>query len=259
MMDTIQAPSLAALPSVRHAFFTRNGGVSTGIYTSLNAGLASADEQEAVRENRRRIADHMGVDASCLLTCYQVHSADVAVVTEPWLPEDRPRVDALVTRVKGLALGILTADCCPVLFADAEAGVIGAAHAGWRGAVAGVLDNTVAEMEKLGADRRRIKAALGPCIWQESYEVGPEFPVPFIEQDVQADRFFKASKRPGHFLFDLPGYVAGRLQALGLAAIAPSLADTYADETRFFSYRRNTEQGIQTASRLISAILLRPS
>src|ERR1044071_7594956 len=202
----IQAPSLSA-PNIRHAFFTRSGGVSEGIYESLNGGIGSNDTPENVRENRARMASALGVAPTHFVSCYQIHSPNVVVATAPWTRETAPRADAIVTRVAGLAVGVGTADCGPVLFCDAEAGVIGAAHAGWKGAVTGVLEATVAAMEKLGAARGRIAAAIGPLIRQPNYEVGAEFVDRFTAQDTANARFFAPSSRENHAMFDLPGYI----------------------------------------------------
>jgi hypothetical protein len=256
MIEVLQAENLVSLPGIRHGFFTRRGGVSQGAYASLNCGLARDDDPDAVTENRRRVAQHLGVHSERLLTCYQVHSPDVVTVMKTWRPEDRPDADALVTKVRGLALGILTADCVPLLLADAAAGVIGAAHAGWRGAIGGVIENTLVAMEKLGAVRNNISAALGPCIWQNSYEVGPTFPAPFLAEDSANEKLFRPSVSPGHFMFDLPGYVTSKLRAQGIASIAPPPADTCADETRFFSYRRNCLHGEGLTGSLLSGIVL---
>lgn len=257
MIDSLQASNLSSLPQVRHAFFTSQGGVSEGIYESLNAGLSSKDSPANVRENRRRMAEHLGVTPENLLSGYQLHTPDVKTVVAPWLPEERPHVDAMVTKERGIALGILTADCVPVLFADPEHNVIGAAHAGWRGAIGGVLENTLIAMEKIGASRSKIYAALGPCIWQDSYDVGPEFPAPFLQEDFKHQRFFRPGADDDHFQFDLPGYVVEKLTALGLASVALSPANTFADEKRFFSYRRNcVQKGINTVASLLSAIVL---
>src|SRR5580704_6805173 len=199
----VQAASLAALPGIRHGFFTRTGGVSQGIYASLNGGLGSHDAAAHVAENRARMAAALAVRPDCLLTAYQTHSADVVTVAAPWGPGTRPHADAIVTRTRGLAIGVTTADCGPVLFADPEAGVIGAAHAGWRGAFHGVLEATIEAMERCGAGRGRIVAALGPMIRQPNYEVGPEFVARFRAADAADERFFTASPRADHALFDL--------------------------------------------------------
>jgi polyphenol oxidase len=241
---------------IRHAFFTRDGGVSEGIFASLNCGLGSGDDKDKVLENRRRAAAALDRATDELVTCYQVHSPQVAIVDRPWRREDRPRADAMVTRMPGIALGILTADCAPVLFADAEARIIGAAHAGWRGAVSGVLEATVTAMTNLGAAPKRIAATIGPCIAQPSYEVGPEFPAPFLAEDAANAAFFVAAARAGHFLFDLPGYVARRLGRLGLKRIARTGGDTAAEPDRFFSYRRSCLEKEPDYGREISAITL---
>ena len=256
MADILTAEKMRALHGIGHAFFTRKGGVSTGIYTSLNAALSNGDAIENVTENRRRVAVRMGVAPYRLLLCNQIHSPDVVTVERPWDAKNNPRADAMVTKQKNLVLGVLSADCVPVLFADPHARVIGAAHAGWRGALSGIIENTLAAMEKLGASRRATYAALGPCIWQKSYEVGPEFPAPFLAENPDNQRFFRPSAVAGRYLFNLPGYVEAKLSAAGLASIEPSLADTCADETRFFSYRRNTLGGIKGTGSLISTIVL---
>ena len=239
---------------LRHGFFTRQGGVSTGIYGSLNTGYGSDDDHDAVTENRRRIAATM--DAAALTAVYQVHGRDVARVVEPWRPEDAPKCDAMVTDQPGIALGILTADCAPVLFGDAAAGVVGAAHAGWKGAVSGVLKATVEAMEGLGAQRSAISVAVGPTIAQSSYEVGPEFPLPFLAEDPANAQFFIASDRDAHFMFDLPGYIGSVLGGLGLGAVEIMAADTCADPERFFSYRRATHRGEPDYGRGMAAIML---
>ncbi len=252
----LQAASLAALDGIRHAFFTREGGVSDGVYTSLNGGPGSDDAPASVAENRARMAAALGVPADRLLTAYQIHSPDVVTVEQPWDPQQRPRADAIVTRVPGLAIGVTTADCGPVLLADAAAGVIAAAHAGWRGAATGVLEATVAAMERCGADRGRTVAALGPMIRQTNYEVGPEFVARFRTEDRGNERFFRPASRPDHALFDLAGYVAGRLAAAGIARIEDLGHCTYADATRFFSYRRSTHRREPDYGRHINAIAL---
>ena len=241
---------------IRHGFLTRDGGVSDGLFASLNCGLGSGDDQMKVLENRRRAAAQLDRAADALVTCYQIHSAQVVTVERPWRRDDRPRADAMVTCTPGIALGILTADCAPVLLADAEGRVIGAAHAGWRGAVSGVLDQTVAAMIKLGAAPQRIAAAIGPCIAQPSYEVGPEFPAPFLAEDAANAAFFLPAARAGHFLFDLPGYVAQRLARLGVMRVARTGGDTAAEPQRFFSYRRACLRQERDYGREISAITL---
>jgi len=242
------------LTGVRHGFFGRAGGVSTGIYASLNAGPGSRDDAEAVRENRRRIAAAFGVDADRLVGVHQVHSPRVVVADAPW-PGDRPEADALVTATPGLVLSILTADCAPVLFADAEAGVIGAAHAGWKGALGGVLANTIDAMCAKGAARARISAAIGPCIAQASYEVGPEFEARFRDADDANGAFFVAGEGDRR-RFDLPGYCAARLDAAGLTHVTRLDLDTYARPEDFFSHRRSVHAGEGDYGRDCSAIAL---
>ena len=243
------------LTSVTHGFFGRTGGVSTGIFASLNCGPGSGDLREAVIENRRRAAETLSPGAK-LLTLYQVHSAEAVIVTTPWEAGEGPRADAMATNVPNLALGILTADCAPVLFADAEAGVIGAAHAGWKGALGGVTDAVIAAMEKLGAKRSRIAAAIGPCISQQSYEVGAEFRDRFLEIDSHNARFFVAGERPDHFRFDLEGFVAQKLEAAGIDNVERLRACTYAREADFFSFRRTIHRGETDYGRQVSAIVL---
>lgn len=250
----ILAPALAALPGIRHGFFTRAGGVSTGIYASLNIGLGSSDDRDAVLENRARVARALGLEADRLVTPYQVHSADAFVIETA--DGERPEGDAVVTARPGIALGVSTADCGPILFADPEAGVIGAAHAGWRGALRGVLEATITAMEGLGAERGRITAALGPMISADAYEVGPEFVARFLEADEASARFFVRSERAGHAMFDLPGYIANRLTTAGVGTVEDLALCTYADEARFFSYRRTTHRGEPDYGRLVAAIAL---
>lgn len=250
----VTAPELD-LPGIRHAFFTREGGVSEGIYAGLNGGLGSNDTPDAVRENRRRMAEHLGVGPDRLLNLWQIHSADVIAVDGPWTG-DRPKADGLVTRTPGLAIGAASADCGPVLFADGEAGVIGACHSGWKGAFTGVLANTLDAMERLGASRGRITAVLGPTISRAAYEVGPEFTARFEERDPDLLRFFTASERPGHAMFDLPAFIGAELARVGVGRFVDTGLCTYGDEKRFFSYRRTTHRGEPDYGRLISAIVL---
>jgi polyphenol oxidase len=256
MTEPLLAHTLAKLPGVRHAFFTRAGGVSGGIYASLNAGVGSNDDPGHVAENRARMAATLGVTPERLLTCYQIHSPDVVVATRPWGAEAHPRADAVVTKVPGLAIGASTADCGPVLFADAQARVIGAAHSGWRGALGGVTDQTIAAMEKLGAARERIVAAVGPMIRQKNYETGADLRDRFVTADPASRRFFRAGAREGHFMFDLAGYVVARLAAAGVGAIEDVDACTYADDEKFFSYRRMTHRGEADYGRHVNAIVL---
>ena len=244
------------LDGVRHGFFTRNGGVSDGLYASLNCGYGSGDDPVAVTENRARIAARVGVSPERLVTVYQIHSPMVVTVERPWTPDQAPEADAMVTRQPDLALGILTADCVPVLLADAEAGVIGAAHAGWKGARGGVLAATVEAMTALGAAPARIVAGIGPCIAQRSYEVGPDFPVQFTATIPSDGDFFLPSPRPGHFMFDLSGLVERRLTALGVARVERCANDTRSEEDRFFSYRRSTLNHEPVYGRGLSVIAL---
>lgn len=250
----VESPALKALPGIRHAFFTREGGVSEGIYAGLNGGTGSRDDQSLVAENRARMAAALGVPAGHLLTAWQIHSPDCVVVDRAW--DERPKADAVATATPGIAAAVSIADCGPVLFADPQARVVGAAHAGWKGAVGGVLDSTIARMEELGADRARIVAAIGPLIRQASYEVGPEFVENLTALDPANARFLAASARPYHALFDLPGYIAARLAGLGVGTIEDLGLDTYADEARFFSYRRATHRGEPDYGRLVAAITL---
>ena len=252
----ITLDALDALPGIRHGFFTRTGGVSQGLYDSLNCGFGSGDDPAEVAENRARIARRLDLAPERLVTLYQVHSPTVMVVEEPWRHDRAPEADALVTARAGVALGILTADCTPILFADAEAGVVGAAHAGWKGAQTGVVAATVQAMTGLGARPERIVAAIGPCIAQKSYEVGPEFPAPFLAQRPDDARFFVPSPRAGHFLFDLPGLVRHRLAACGVGRIDHTGNDTAAEEYLFFSYRRATLRGEKIYGRGLSVISL---
>ena len=247
---------LNELPGIRHAFFTRQGGVSEGLYSSLNCGFGSGDAAENVVENRARALERIEIETERLVTVYQVHSPDVARVERPWHNGEAPRADAMVTQRPHVALGILTADCAPVLLAEPKAKVVGAAHAGWRGALDGVLEATVAAMEELGAARERIVAGIGPAIGQRSYEVGPEFPAPFLAQSPENRDFFCPAPREGHFFFDLKGYAARRLARLGLKAVQCLPCDTCAEEQRFFSYRRSCQRGEPDYGRGLSAIYL---
>lgn len=248
---------LASMPGLRHTFFSRDGGVSEGIYAGLNGGLGSSDDPAHVLENRRRMAARMGVEPQHFLTAHQIHSADVAVARTPWDNETRPRVDAIVTAVAGLAIGVTTADCGPVLFADPKARVIGAAHAGWRGAFNGVLESTIQAMEELGADRADTVAAIGPLIRQPSYEVGAEFVDCFVAADAGYAAFFIASTQENHAMFDLAGFIRMRLQRSGVGIIDDTGIDTYPDE-RFYSYRRSVHRGEPDYGRQIHAIVLEP-
>ena len=250
----ITARTLDEAAGVGHGFFTRRGGLSEGPFASLNCGFGSGDDQSRVASNRARAMERLGLSGPDLVTAYQTHSAAVHVVQAR--PEDSPRADALVSRTRGVALGVLTADCAPVLFADSGAGVIGAAHAGWRGARAGVLEATVRAMTELGARAGGISAAIGPCIGPESYEVGAEFQAAFTADDADDGDLFGPSDREGHYRFDLPRYVARRLSRLISGAVEILPFDTCADDTRFFSYRRACLEGETEYGRGLSAIAL---
>jgi hypothetical protein len=252
----LHAASLASLPGIRHAFFTRAGGVSGGVYESLNGGVGSRDAAEHVAENRARMATALGVEPAHFLTAYQIHSPDVVTVEEPWAPDTRPRADALVTRTPGIAIGVSTADCGPILFADAEARVVGAAHAGWRGAFTGVIEATIAAMERCGAHRETIVAATGPMIRQRNYEVGPEFVERFTASDTAITRFFAPSANDGHAMFDLAGYIVTRLRAAGIQHVEDIDRCTYADPATFYSYRRSVHRNEADYGRHINAIAL---
>lgn len=251
----IDATTTPLLSGTRHGFLGRRGGVSTGLVAGLNVGLGSGDDPAAIAENRRRAADAVAPGAA-LVTVYQVHSADVVTVTAPFPDDARPPADAMVTATPGLVLGILTADCAPVLFADTEAGVIGAAHAGWKGAIGGVTDATIEAMEALGAKRARIAAAIGPCIARASYEVDAGFLSRFTDADPANERFFADGKRADHYQFDLEAYVAHRLASAGIMRVAALGLDTYSQADRFFSFRRATHAGDPDYGRQISLIAL---
>ncbi|MEN3350327.1 MAG: purine-nucleoside/S-methyl-5-thioadenosine phosphorylase / adenosine deaminase [Bradyrhizobium sp.] len=252
---TLGSPLLSAIPGLRHAFFSREGGVSDGVYASLNGGLGSNDDPAKVTENRRRMAEQLGVPLAQLISVHQVHSPDVAVVTGPWNGAPRPKADALVTRTEGLAISVTTADCGPILLVDSNARVIGAAHAGWKGALTGVLESTIDAMEKLGADRSGIVAAVGPLIRRESYEVGNEFVERFIDADAENGMFFIPGERDGHAMFDLAGFIRMRLENAGVLIIDDLGIDTYSDE-RCFSYRRSVHRKEADYGRHVHAIAL---
>ena len=254
---TLGSSLLSAIPGLRHAFFSREGGVSEGIYEGLNGGIGSNDDTANVAENRRRMAEQMGVTSDRLLTLYQVHSPDVVVVTTPWGDAARPKADALVTRTEGIAIGVTAADCGPILFVDPNARVIGAAHAGWKGALTGILESTIGAMEKLGADRGGIVAAIGPLIRQHSYEVGSEFVERFLDADAGNAMFFLPGERDGHSMFDLAGFIRMRLENAGVLMIDDVGIDTYSDE-RFFSYRRSVHRKEPDYGRHVHAIVLEP-
>lgn len=250
-LEILTAPALAP---VRHGFFSRKGGASSGIFEGLNCGPGSSDMAAVVEINRSRVAEAMGVAPAALASLNQVHSADVVTLTE--VPQERPRADALVTATPGILLGILTADCQPVLFADAGAGVIGAAHAGWRGTFDGVLEATVDAMEALGARRETTVAVIGPTISQRAYEVGQEFIDRFLVEDPALSRFFINGDSPGKYRFDLPGFGLHRLRAAGIGEALWTGHCTYSDEARFYSYRRTTHRGEADYGRLIATIRL---
>jgi hypothetical protein len=252
---TLASSLLSAIPGLRHAFFSREGGVSEGIYAGLNGGTGSNDDAARVAENRRRMAEQMGVAPDRLLTLYQVHSPDVVVATAPWDGGARPKADAIVTSTEGLAIGVTAADCGPILLVDPSARVIGAAHAGWKGALTGVLESTVDAMEKLGADRSGIVAAIGPMIRQNSYEVGSEFVERFLEADAEHAIFFLPAERDRHAMFDLAGFIRMRLENAGVLMIDDTGVDTYTDE-RFYSYRRSVHRKEADYGRHVHAIAL---
>ncbi|MDP6788056.1 MAG: peptidoglycan editing factor PgeF [Rhodospirillales bacterium] len=254
----INAECMASLAGLKHAFFTRRGGVSEGLYASLNCGYGSGDDGAKVADNRHRALARLGRSGDDLVTLCQTHSADALVVEAAggWAADKAPRADGMATKVAGVALGVLAADCAPVLLADGEAGVIGAAHAGWRGARAGIVEATVATMVRLGASPANTVAAIGPCIQRDSYEVGSEFHADFMAEEAANGDFFVPARRPGHYLFDLPGYVTRRLERVNLAAVEVLAFDTLGDDTRFFSYRRNSLGGEQRYGRGLSAIVL---
>jgi len=252
----LQAHALSNLPGIRHAFFTRAGGVSQGIYESLNSGVGSNDDPANVTENRARMAASLGVAPERFLTAYQIHSPQVVTVEAPWSPSERPKADAIVTRTPGLAIGVSTADCGPVLLADPEARVIGAAHAGWRGALTGVIEATVAAMETLGAKRDRMVAAAGPMIRQPNYEVGQDLLDRFVAVEPSNVRFFIRANRPGHMMFDLAGYVVSQLRRAEIAQIEDIGLCTYANPAQFYSYRRATHLAEPDYGRHVNAIVL---
>ena len=252
---TFGSSLLAAIPGLRHAFFTREGGVSGEIYESLNGGLGSNDDPANVLENRRRMAEQMGVVPENFISVHQIHSPDAVVATGPWPDDTCPRADAIVTRTEGIAIGVTAADCGPILFADAGARVIGAAHAGWKGALTGVVESTIEAMEKLGADRSGIVAAIGPLIRQHSYEVGGEFVERFLDADAENAVFFIPSVRSGHAMFDLAGFIRMRLENAGVLMIDDIGVDTYSDE-RFYSYRRSVHRKEPDYGRHVHAIAL---
>ncbi len=259
-LKPVEAKNLHALPGIRHGFFTRQGGVSTGIYESLNCGLGSNDDSALVLENRRRIGLHLGGDEATfgagVVTLYQEHGTTAFEVTEAPSRDALPHADAVISKTPGLVIGVLTADCAPVLLSDAEAGVAAAAHAGWRGAIDGIVESAIREMERLGARRERISAAVGPCIGQAAYEVGPDFEAAFLARDPENARYFKLNAESGRPHFDLPGFVMSRLAAAGISDTENLALCTCENESLFFSYRRKTHRGDTDYGRQISAIVV---
>ena len=253
MIQPVEVHRAEVLDGIPHGFLGRRGGVSTGLVAGLNVGLGSGDDEAAVAENRARAAAAV-LPGAAITACFQVHSADCVTVVEPWSDAQRPQADALATDRPGVLLGIVTADCTPVLFADRAAGVIGAAHAGWKGAIAGVTDATIAAMTALGARREAIVAAIGPTIAQASYEIDAAFRARFVAADSANDRFFAAGERPGHWQFDLPAYVAARLAAAGIGRVENLGLDTYADADRFYSFRRATHRNEPSYGRQLALI-----
>jgi polyphenol oxidase len=254
-IPTITSDLLAA-PGITHAFFTRVGGISQGVYASLNGGAGSKDSAEAVAENRARMAFAIGIDPDRFLVPFQVHSRDAIIAEAPWAPDGRPRGDAIVTATPGLGLAVTGADCGVILFADGAAHVIGAAHAGWKGALNGIVEAALEAMEKLGAVRSRIRAVLGPTIGPDSYEVGTDFIARFIAQSKDNARFFRRAEKVGHALFDLPSYIGMRARNAGCSQFVNLGLDTYVDDARFFSYRRSVHRNEPDYGRLIAAIAL---
>lgn len=254
-LPVLQSETLTG-EGIRHAFFTRQGGVSKGVYSSLNGGVGSRDDKAAVMENRELMAAALSLPVDRLMIPYQIHSADTLVLDIPWAEDKRPRCDGLATATRGIGLGVTGADCGMILFCDAGAQVIGAAHAGWKGALTGILESTLSAMEKLGASRPAISAVLGPAIGPRSYEVGPEFVDRFVAVDRGYKTFFAAAEREKHALFNLPGFIRLRLERAGIGHFEDLGLDTYADEQRFYSYRRSVHKEEDDYGRLISAIAL---
>ena len=252
----LTAGNLTSASGIRHGFFTRQGGVSGGVYASLNCGLGSDDDRANVLENRKRAAHHLGSSLGAILTVHQIHSATALVIDQPFTPDNAPRADALVTRTPGLVVGALAADCTPVLFADPEAGVVAAAHAGWRGAVSGILEATVSAMVGIGAERERIRAAIGPTIHQPNYQVGPDFEAEFLSYRTDNQTFFVRPHEGARPHFDLPGFCRARISDAGVASCQDIGRCTYADESLFFSYRRKSHRQETDYGRQISAIVV---
>ena len=256
-MLPIITSEILTIPGISHAFFTRQGGVSSGLYASLNGGQGSSDDSDSVRQNRQLMATALSVMPKNFLSCYQIHSANIVTVLTPWRASDRPRADGMVTRQPGLALAIGTADCGPVLFADNNSGVIGACHAGWKGAFSGILEATISGMEALGAHRKNISAVLGPTISQNAYEVGPEFVERFMDRDPTYHRFFVPSEKDGFSMFDLPSYIGYRVLMTEIGNFKNLGLCTYGNEQQFFSYRRTTHRKEDDYGRLIAAIAIK--
>jgi len=254
----IEAEALKHIPGLSHGFFTRRGGHSHGAFSSLNCGFGSGDDRETVARNRAIVADALSIAPDRLLTVYQEHSPKVVNVTAAWPPSSPPHADAMVTIEPGIALGVLTADCAPIVFAEDQGKVLGIAHAGWKGALAGVAESTVEAMEGLGAKRSGMTAVIGPTISAAAYEVGPEFHDRFLDVEPRNANFFVPSGRSGHWMFDLPGYIAERLRVFGVGRVTDLNLCTYSDEDRFFSYRRATHRSEPHYGRLISAIAIMP-
>ena len=252
----IRLAGFDGIGGLRHAFFTRQGGVSDGLFASLNCGFGSGDDADRIEQNRASRWRCWVSPADRLVTCRQIHSAGVVSVEEPWQREEAPAADGMVTRIPGIVLGVLAADCAPLLLFDPIARVIGAAHAGWRGALRGVAEATVEAMERLGAERSRIHVGIGPCIGPASYEVGPEFPPPIIAEDPAAEAYFASAQRTGHFMFDLAAYVEHRLHRFGVPSVERSHHDTAAEPELFFSYRRARLQGEPVFGLGLSAIAI---
>lgn len=257
MAMTYLTSGLDDIRHVSHGFFTRQGGASGGIFSSLNCAFSSSDDKEAVRLNREKIAEALHLDVDNIVTVYQIHSATVAPVTEPWAREKAPQADAMITDRRGIGLGILTADCAPILFAARTAKVVAAAHAGWKGALGGVAEETVRNFAHYGVKPADIVAAIGPCIGPQSYEVKDDFKKPFVEQDAANDAFFRKGARDGHLMFDLPGYLLHRLRKMGVGEVIDLKQDTLPNETAFFSYRRTTLRGEKDYGRQMSVIAIR--
>lgn len=254
----LTAPSLSKIPGLKHGFFTRLNGHSSGLYDSLNCGLGSDDDRPSVMKNRAFCAKNLGVEPDHLLTVHQEHTANAVVADEPWNPEGSPVADALASNTGGLALAVLTADCVPILFAEPENRVIAASHAGWKGALTGVIENTIETMIKLGAARKSIVAAVGPCIGAKSYEVGPEFVERLVSADAANSQYFKGSNRAEHALFDIGAYVLDRTKYAGVASVERIEKDTCVRSEMFFSYRRSCHRGEQDYGRQLSGIAWAP-